>query len=744
MKRKKRKIKIDIAGQKRLVVFLSVSFILLLLLVLRIMFLQFVQGASLKEIATKNQLSSKTINPNRGTLYDSTGKSLAISARVDTVSVNPSALEYSDGTEVNKEILAHAFSDIFKLDYSETLEKLNTKTSSFVIAEKVENDKITSLQNWMENNNVTSGISIKEDTKRYYPYNNLASNLIGFTGTDNSGLSGLESTLDNILAGVPGKVLTATDSVNGEIPNGEQTYVEVENGSDVTLTLDVNVQSIAEKYLAQAVTDNKADGGNVIIMNPTNGDVLAMATYPDYNLNEPFTINNSKLKKKWDKLSSEDKNNALFNMWKNTAVQTTYEPGSTFKIITAAAGLEEGLITPDKHSDFYCSGSENVSGVKMRCWKYYEPHGSESLREALENSCNPAFIQLGKKIGAKKLYKYYKGFGLFDTTNPYFYGESNSVFFDENTINEFNVATMSFGQRFTITPIQLITAISAVANEGVLMQPRIVKSIKNTNTGAITTIEPNPVRQVISKETSEKLMDMLESVVNDGTGKYAKISGYSVGGKTGTSEPLSGNEDEGYVASFIAMSPTVNTQVVVLVTIYDPKGYSHQGSQVAGPVIKQILSEVLPYLGVASNNNSNTITTTTTTKTAILPDVTNKKISEAKSILKSAGFNVKISGDEDENSTLVIDQVPKPGVTLLEDSSVYLYTSKNNSRSNAKVPNLKGMSSAQVINSIKASNLNVILDGSGTVVSQNIAAGKKVEEGTVITVTMQTETASGY
>ncbi len=359
----------------------------------------------------------------------------------------------------------------------------------------------------------------------------------------------------------------------------------------------------------------------------------------------------------------------------------------------------------------------------MRCWKYYDPHGSESLREALENSCNPAFIQLGQKIGAHTLYKYYRGFGLFDTTNPYFYGESNSVFFDENNINEFNVATMSFGQRFTITPIQLITAVSSIANEGVLMQPRIVKEIKNTDTGAITTIEPKSLRQVVSKETSETMMDMLESVVNDGTGKYAKLTGYSIAGKTGTSEPLTGNEDEGYVASFIAMSPTVNTQVVVLVTIYDPKGDSHQGSQVAGPVVKQILSEVLPYVGVASNNTSTT--STTTVKTAILPDVTNKTISEAKSILKASGFNIKITGDEDENSTLIIDQVPKPGVSLIEDSTIYLYTSNNNVRNTSKVPNLKGMSYAQVLNSIKASNLNVVIDGLGTVISQDIAARKR-------------------
>ena len=539
--------------------------------------------------------------------------------------------------------------------------------------------------------------------------------------------------------------MASTDSINGEIPNSQKSYVAVQNGNDVTLTIDVNIQSIAEKYLSQAVNDNNADGGNVIIMNPQNGDVLAMATYPNYNLNDPYTINTKELKEKWDKLSPEEKNNNLFKMWRNTAVQDTYEPGSTFKIITASAGLEEGIITTDNTSDFYCSGSENISGIEMRCWKYYDPHGSQSLRQALMNSCNPAFMQLGKRIGAKTLYKYYKGFGLFNTTNPYFYGESNSVFFDENNINEFNLATMSFGQRFTITPIQLITAISSIANEGVLMKPRIVKEIKNPDTGSITTIEPKEVRHVISKETADSMMNMLESVVTDGTGKYARIQGYSIGGKTGTSEPLSGSEDAGYVASFIAMSPTVNTQVVVLVTIYNPKGASHQGSQVAGPVVKQILSEVLPYMGVVSENTSSNNSSTTTTYTEnTLPDVRNKTVAEARSLLKEAGFNIKITGTEDETKTIVIDQVPKPGVKLINNSTIHLYTSNNNTREVTKVPDFRGMSSGQVVNSANASNLTIVLDGSGTAISQDVAAGTELEVGSIVTVTLQAEAVTGY
>lgn len=723
---KKKIIKIDNKGRKRLQGVLIAILFIFLALIIRICYLQFIKGNSLKEMAVKNQLSSKTIEANRGTIYDSTGKVLAKSTDVDSVYINPSKLKYSDGTDVNKEILAHAFSDIFELDYEETLNKINEKKSNFKIVDKVDNEKIEELKKWKEENEV-SGISIEDDIKRAYPYNNLASNLIGFTRTDGSGAMGLEYTLEDILSGVAGRKLTSTDSINGEIPNGEISYVAVQNGNDVTLTLDVNIQLIAEKYLSQAVVENKADGGNVIIMNPTNGDILAMATYPDYNLNTPYTINTAELKEKWDTLSSADKDSALYNMWNNTAVQSTYEPGSTFKIITSAAGLEEGIVNGDNVGDFNCIGYEQISSVTMRCWKHYDPHGYQSLRQALANSCNPAFMQLGQKLGARTLYKYYRAFGLFDKTNPYFYGESNSVFFAEDNINEYNLATMSFGQRFTITPIQLITALSAVANEGVLMQPRIVKEIKNTDTKAITTVQPKQVRQVISKENAESLMNMLESVVTDGTGQYAKVTGYSIGGKSGTSEPLSGSEDEGYVASFVGFAPTVNTQVVVLVAIYDPHGDSHQGGQVAGPVVSQILTEVLPYLGIPSNDNDTTVSTPQSSySTNILPDVRNKTISEAKILLKESKFNVEITtSDEDENTTIIIDQMPKPGVNLIKNNStVYLYTEKSSEHKMTTVPNFKGMSAAGAINSAEASDLNLELNGTGIVISQDVASRK--------------------
>lgn len=460
-------------------------------------------------------------------------------------------------------------------------------------------------------------------------------------------------------------------------------------------------------------------------MNPQNGDILAMANYPDYNLNTPFTITNLKQQDIYDSLSDEEKQGFYYStLWNNKCIQNTFEPGSTFKIITAAVGLEEGIVEENTPGEFYCSGSQDVSGITINCWKYYDPHGSQSLKQALANSCNPAFIQLGQRIGAETLYKYYAAFGLFDKTNPYFYGESNSVFFNLDDMNSTNLATMSFGQRFTITPIQLMSAICSIANEGVLMEPRIVKEITNTDTGAVTTIQPKKIRQVISKETADEMMDMLEYVVTDGTGKYAKVQGYSVGGKSGTSEPLSENESSGYVASFVGFAPTVNTQLVVFVALYNPKSYSHQGGTIAGPVVSQILSEVLPYLGINSNSNSRTTTNNDYT-TISVPDVRNKTINEAITLLHESGFKVKISSEEDYDTVVITDQVPKPGITLVSGSTVYLYTDEFNERTFVTVPSFKGLSAAQALNSAEAKNLNLIIDGSGIVISQDVASRKR-------------------
>ena len=724
---------------------LLVLFLVLFFLIIRIGWLQFVQGADLTEKMYRQLTTSKTISPKRGTIYDSTGKALAISAQVDTVSIDPTKIVVENEDEHVEEVMtkelkekvAKAFSEIFDLDYEETLEKVSSTSSNVTIAKKVENDKIDELKKWMKDNEVYSGINIDEDSKRYYPYDNLASSLIGFCGTDNQGLWGLELKWDSILTGTPGKVTSAQDAVQDYIPYENGTYIAPQNGNDITLTIDANIQSIAEKYLKQACEENEyKDGGNVIIMNPNNGDILAMATYPDYNLNNPYTLDYIS-EKDWKKMSDEEQYAKLQETWNNRAITSTYEPGSVFKIITAAAGLEEDLVEPDEPNVFTCKGYEKVSGIKISC-SDKSGHGKLSLREALEYSCNPGFMQLGKKIGAATLYRYYDAFGFFNTTGFADIGDSGSsgertgMFWDLNDVKSVELATMSFGQRFRVTPLQMITAISAVANDGVLMKPRIAKEIKNTDTGAITTIEPEEVRQVISKETSETLLDMLESVVESGTGKYAQVKGYSVAGKTGTSEPDYSDENSYYVASFAGISPVESPEVVVLVTLYGPEGDIHSGSTLAGPVVANILKEVLPYLGIQSD----TTDSETEGDLITLSNVKNKTMAEAKKIIEKQGFNCEISGNEDD---IVSSQMPVAGTKLMENAIVKLYSEESDTRVSQTVPNLKGMSLSEAKVALKNKNLNIKYSGKGKVISQDVTAGTSVEEGTVINIVLQEE-----
>ncbi len=594
----------NVVSSKKLKIALIVVVVLLILLIGRLFYLQLINGSYLSTLATKQQTTSETISSKRGNIYDSTGASLAISETVDTISVNPSKLKskiHSDSNEL-KELIAKKLSEIFELDYNETLQKLNNASSSVTIAEKVEEDKVTTLKSWISDNKITAGINIDEDSKRYYPYGTLASQVIGACGTDNQGLAGIESSYNSILKGISGEVVMSTDASQSEIPNSQESFIPAENGYNLTLTIDVNIQSIVEKYLKQAVEENSClKGGNCIIMNPQTGDILAMASYPDYDLNSPFTPT-SFYADNWDSLSSKDKSSRIYKMWSVRSVSETYEPGSVFKLITASVALEENITKTDIANDFYCNGFETVADKTIQCWyyqaPYYKKHDGESLREALMDSCNPSFIQLGKRIGAPTLYKYYKAFGLFDKTNSGLPGEASSIFHELDKVGAVELATMSFGQRFTITPLQMVTAISAIANNGNLLEPKIVKSMTNTDTGEITTFDTKKIRKVLSAQTANQVKSMMKSVVTDGTGKHAQVEGYSIGGKSGTSEPVVGDTSSGYTTSFAAISPIENTQVVILVTLYDPKGDSHQGGQTAAPVVSNILSEVLPYMGI--------------------------------------------------------------------------------------------------------------------------------------------------
>jgi len=558
-------VEMKLNGKKKMRNMLFICFTIFVCLIVRLGFIQCVQGEELKTLAYEQQTLDRSINPKRGTIYDSSGKNvLAISSTVETVTVNPGNIEKED-----KEKVAKKLSEIFSLDYETVLKKINKRSSIETIVKKVDKEKTDELRVWMEQNNILTGINIDEDTKRYYPNGNLASQIIGFCGSDNQGLDGIEAKYDDELKGEKGSIKRHTDAKGSEIGEEGENYVSAVDGNDLVLTIDLNIQSIAEKYLEEACIDNECtDGGNIVIMNPKNGDILAMATYPSYNLNEPFEAYTDELKQNWDNMSQSEKTTSLQAVWRNKAIADTYEPGSVFKIITASAALEEGITDTDNEGEFCCTGGIEVAGVRIKCWRYYRPHGSESLRQALMNSCNPVFIGLGQKMGVETYYNYLEKFRLLEITGIDLPGEANSIFLKEDKVGPVELATISFGQRFEITPIQLVTAVSAVANGGTSVKPRVVKQIINSKTKEITDIPVGNKGTVISKETSEKVLSMMESVVSEGTGKNAKVAGYRIGGKTGTSED--GVNTNKYVTSFLGVAPIDDPQVVLLVTLYNP------------------------------------------------------------------------------------------------------------------------------------------------------------------------------
>ena len=595
-------------SSKKIGSILIVALLFMIALLLRVAYLQFIDGSRLQTLATSQQTLTETISAKRGTIYDSNGKALAISYDTDKVYITPSQIKDDN----NKSIVAQNLSSILGIDYNELLTQIQSSSDKFIVASDVEQDKIDQINNWKKELKFATGISFEETTSRTYPYKTLASTIVGFVGSDGQGLSGIESSWDSFLSGTAGKSVSLKDASQSEIANSNQTYIAAENGYDVSLTIDSNIQSIVEKYLAQAVEEYKCESGITIAMDPSTGKILSMADYPSYDCNNQNTPN-SHLAKNWDSLSSEDKSKSLYRMWTPKAVTDTYEPGSVFKIVTSAIALEENVVDTET-VNFNCNGAYYVQGESrpIKCHKYPNSHGAESLRQALENSCNPAFVELGLKIGKERSYKYYEALGFFGKTGISLLGEpkNGGIFYDIDKIKPHELGTMSIGQRFTITPLQMITAASAIANDGVLLQPQIVDHITNTDTGEVTNFNTKEVRQVFSKETSDKVTSMMESVVEVGTGKKVKydnsvkesMSGYSIGGKTGTSEPINGSSD-GYVASFLAISPVENTKIVLLVILKNPgEGVNHNGGQIAAPTAGKMLSEILPYMGIETGN----------------------------------------------------------------------------------------------------------------------------------------------
>ena len=653
-----------ITRKKRMRNMIFVVLIIMFGLAFRIGWIQFKMGNKLQHMAHLQQTLEREFNPKRGTIYDATGeKILAVSASVESITVNPVNI-----SSENKEMVARKLSELFELDYEKVLKKVSKRSSIETIAKKVDKSKTDELRIWLDENNITTGVNIDVDTKRYYPYNSLAAQIIGFCGSDNQGLMGIEAKYDSELKGQNGSIVKLTDAKGGNLDDEGEEYVKAINGNDLILSIDATIQGIAEKYLEEACIDNVCtDGGNIVIMDPNNGDILAMAGYPTYNLNDPYVPMDSEVYANWDNLSKEEKTAEQQKMWRNKAISDAYEPGSTFKLITSSASLEEKITDTDNSGEFCCTGSITISGVTIKCWRYYRPHGSESLRQALMNSCNPVFIGLGQKLGVKTYYSYLNKFGFLRKTGIDLQGEGGSIFLAEEKVGPVELGTIAFGQRFEVTPIQMITAVSSIANGGTYVVPRVVKSIVNSQTGEVKNIEPQKKETVISKETSEKVLSMMQSVVAEGTGKNAQVKGYSIGGKTGTSED--GVNTGKYVTSFVGVAPISNPKLVILITLYNPTGEGgHQGGGVAAPIASQVLGEVLPYLEVKKDNETEEDVKNKVT----VPNLEGMTIGEAKKVLKDLNLNLEYNEEntENEEERIITEQVPVSGVEVLEESSI--------------------------------------------------------------------------
>ena len=653
-----------ITRKKRMRNMIFVVLIIMFGLAFRIGWIQFKMGNKLQHMAHLQQTLEREFNPKRGTIYDATGeKILAVSASVESITVNPVNI-----SSENKEKVARKLSELFELDYEKVLKKVSKRSSIETIAKKVDKSKTDELRIWLDENNITTGVNIDVDTKRYYPYNSLAAQIIGFCGSDNQGLMGIEAKYDSELKGQNGSIVKLTDAKGGNLDDEGEEYVKAINGNDLILSIDATIQGIAEKYLEEACIDNVCtDGGNIVIMDPNNGDILAMAGYPTYNLNDPYVPMDSEVSANWDNLSKEEKTAEQQKMWRNKAISDAYEPGSTFKLITSSASLEEKITDTDNSGEFCCTGSITISGVTIKCWRYYRPHGSESLRQALMNSCNPVFIGLGQKLGVKTYYSYLNKFGFLRKTGIDLQGEGGSIFLAEEKVGPVELGTIAFGQRFEVTPIQMITAVSSIANGGTYVVPRVVKGIVNSQTGEVKNIKPQKKETVISKETSEKVLSMMQSVVAEGTGKNAQVKGYSIGGKTGTSED--GVNTGKYVTSFVGVAPISNPKLVILITLYNPTGEGgHQGGGVAAPIASQVLGEVLPYLEVKKDNE----TEEDVKNKVAVPNLEGMTIGEAKKVLKDLNLNLEYNEEntENEEERIITEQVPVSGVEVLEESSI--------------------------------------------------------------------------
>lgn len=724
----------------------------------RLYYLQIVRHDELEARAIAQQVRETTVSAPRGTIYDAKGEVLAMSAGVDTIYLSPA--EIAQNNE-DAGAIAAGLAEILGLDYDAVYAKTqNTRSWYEVVARKVEEDVATAVREFKEEGGYT-GIKLEADTKRYYPNGSLAAHVIGFVGTDNTGLGGIEAKYDKALSGTNGYVMRSTTAAGTDmLYTSWEDYFDAVPGSDMVLTIDAGIQYYVEKHLAQAVEDyDIQNGAAAICMEVDTGAILAMASLGNFDLNDYQTISGEAMAEIDAAASSDAERAELIAaaqqlQWRNKAISDTYEPGSTFKIITLAMALEEGVV--DMNSSFYCGGSTSVLGrnTPVRCWKS-GGHGSQTLTQAVQHSCNVAFVNIGQRIGEERFYDYAEAFGFFErtgdssaqltgTTGIDLGGESGSIWWSEdvfcNPENLSQLAAASFGQTFNITPLQLITAVSACVNGGYLMQPYLVQSTTSPD-GTVTEHDSTPVRQVISEETSAKVRRILEQVVGDsteGTGRNAYVAGYRIGGKTGTStkttEEIAGNKE--YIVSFIGFAPADDPQIALLVLLDNPSSESGiyvSGGQMAAPVVGKMMADILPYLGLEPEYSDSELQT----MDRAVPDVMGLSIAEAQSKLAESGLSCRVIG----SGGAVTSQLPAANSVIASGSEVLLYADAAPT-GGGSVPNLNGMTYSQAREALAAMGLFIGSDSSVTdadnqlVSGQDIRAGTSAQAGTVITVTL--------
>lgn len=710
-------------------------------LVVQLYRIQIQKGEEYQQMALKQQLRSTTISAQRGNIYDTNMKTLAASATVWTVNISPAEIE----SEEQLQRIAQRLSEILEVDAQRILERGQNKESYYeTIKSRVEKDVADQVLQFVAEEEI-SGVYLEEDTRRYYPYGSLASTVLGFTDADNRGAYGLEAYYNKTLSGTPGMVVSAKNARGTDMPFRYQELYDPQDGNSLVLTIDEVIQHFLEKHLETAVVENNVQNRACgIVMDVKTGAILAMATKPDFDPNNPQAIGDPAVAAYLQELKesgAEDYNaqllQAQFDQWRNKAISDPYEPGSVFKIITGAGALESDSVSLS--DTYYCPGYYIVAGRRKSCWKA-AGHGTVDFTQAVKFSCNPAFMMIGERMGPQVFYDNFEAFGLLEPTRIDLPGEAESIFYDYETLAKPSgeeLASSAFGQTFKVTPLQLVTAVAAVLNDGKLMQPYIVKQIIDSDGNVISSTEPVVKRQVISQETSDIMCQILEKVVGDpdGSGKMAYLPGYRVGGKTGTSEKLDSKENGEVtkrISSFLGFAPADDPQVVVLVMLDEAYMENIYGSVIAAPVVGSILGDILPYIGVEPSYTEAELAQ----MDVAVPFLTGSKIHDAIASLNQVGLKSKVVGDGES----ILRQVPGSGEPMPRGGTVLLYTEEDSGDTTVTVPDVVGMSGQQANRTILNASLNLKIVGydidspSCVAERQSPAAGEQVEAGTVITV----------